>query len=72
MRGGDAVSLEGLSASSDFHRKQLAARRHQAEQAERDRMRTIYGSKLETNLRVVTIKGDGRCLFRALVRLLYF
>ena len=30
--------------------------------------RMMYGTPPETRLRVVSITGDGRCLFRALVR----
>ena len=67
LRGGDAVRVENLSAQSDYQRKKVAHNQHKREQTERERMQTLFRSKAETHLRVVTIAGDGRCLFRALV-----
>ncbi len=68
MQGGDSVSLEKLGVSSDYHKKKAAANRHHREQAEREKIHKLYSSQPETHLRVVPIKGDGRCLFRAMVR----
>ncbi len=56
--------------SSDYHRKKQAVNRHHREQAEREKIHKLYSTKPETHLRVVPIKGDGRCLFRALVSFL--
>ena len=69
LRGGDAVRVENLSAQSDYQRKKVAHNQHKREQMERERAQTRFRSKAETHLRVVTIAGDGRCLFRALVSL---
>ena len=66
-RGGDAVRVENLSAQSDYQRKKVAHNQHKREQTDRERMQTRFRSKAETHLRVITIAGDGRCLFRALV-----
>jgi hypothetical protein len=68
LEGGDAVSLERLSSSTELHQRRTAARRHAVSQSDREKASTLYGSQPETRLRVVTITGDGRCLFRALVR----
>ncbi|CAL8462045.1 g1576 [Coccomyxa elongata] len=68
LQGGDSVSLEGLGMSSDYHRKKQAVNRHHREQAEREKVHKLYSTKPETHLRVVPIKGDGRCLFRALAK----
>ncbi|EIE25014.1 cysteine proteinase [Coccomyxa subellipsoidea C-169] len=68
MQGGDSVSLEKLGVSSDYHKKKAAANRHHREQAEREKIHKLYSSQPETHLRVVPIKGDGRCLFRAMVK----
>ena len=67
LRGGDAVRVETLSAQSDYQRKKMDYTRHKREQQERERVQMRFRSKAETHLRVVPIKGDGRCLFRALV-----
>ena len=67
LEGGDAASLERLSASTDFHQKRSATRQHSAAQRDREQASVLYGTQPETHLRVVPIKGDGRCLFRALV-----
>lgn len=67
LRGGDAVRVESLSAQSDYQKKKVAHNQHKMEQLERVKMQMKFRSKAETHLRVVTIKGDGRCLFRALV-----
>ena len=67
LRGGDAVRVENLSAQSDYQRKKMDYTRHKREQQEREKMQMRFRSKAETHLRVVPIKGDGRCLFRALV-----
>ena len=67
LEGGDAASLERLSASTEFHQKRGATRQHSAAQRDREQASVLYGTQPETRLRVVPIKGDGRCLFRALV-----
>ena len=67
LEGGDAASLERLSASTDYHQRRSATQQHTATQRDRQQARVLYGTQPETHLRVVPIKGDGRCLFRALV-----